>query len=151
MSEPEHVRETGRWLRFAHDDQRGAEALLERSDVPPRLACFLAQQAAEKSIKAALIFLQTEFPFRHDLDLLRDLLPDSWALKETPTDLGALSAWATRGRYPGDLPEPSQEDAKAAIEKARKVYETALEDLEERGYNENDEVTSDEAAEEETS
>lgn len=103
MSEPEHVRETGRWLRFAHDDQRGAEALLERDDVPPRLACFLAQQAAEKSIKAALIFLQTEFPFRHDLDLLRDLLPDDWALKETPTGLGALSAWAARGRYPGDL------------------------------------------------
>jgi len=151
MSEPEHVRETGRWLRFAHDDQRGAEALLERSDVPPRLACFLAQQAAEKSIKAALIFLQTEFPFRHDLDLLRDLLPDDWALKETPTGLSALSAWAARGRYPGDLPEATREDAKAAIEKARKVYETALDDLEEHGYDQKDEVTSDEAAEEETS
>ncbi|CAA9461915.1 MAG: hypothetical protein AVDCRST_MAG58-2761 [uncultured Rubrobacteraceae bacterium] len=151
MSEPEHVRETGRWLRFAHDDQRGAEALLERDDVPPRLACFLAQQAAEKSIKAALIFLQTEFPFRHDLDLLRDLLPDDWALKETPTGLGALSAWAARGRYPGDLPEATREDAKAAIEKARKVYETALADLEEHGYDQTDGESRAEAGEEETS
>lgn len=116
MSEPERLRETGRWLRFAHDDQRGAEALLEREDVPPRLTCFLAQQAAEKAIKAALIFLQIEFPFRHDLDLLRTLLPDGWTLKKTPTGLGALSAWAVRGRYPGDLPEATQEVAEAAVE-----------------------------------
>ncbi len=151
MSEPEHLRETGRWLRFAHDDQRGAEALLERGDVTPRLACFFAQQAAEKSIKAALIYLQTEFPFRHDLDLLRDLLPDDWALKETPTGLGALSAWVARGRYPSDLPEATQEDAKAAIEKARKVYETALEDLREHGYDQKDEREREEPDEEETS
>ena len=149
MSEPEHVRETERWLRFAHDDQRGAEALLDRSDVPPRLTCFLAQQAAEKSIKAALIFLQTEFPFRHDLDLLRDLLPDDWALKETPTGLSALSAWAARGRYPSDLPEATREDAKAAIEKARKVYETALEDLEEHGYDQTDGEPREEPSQEE--
>lgn len=54
MSESERLRETGRWPRFAHDDQRGAEALLEREDVPPRLACFFAQQAAKRAIKAAL-------------------------------------------------------------------------------------------------
>lgn len=149
MSEPEHVRETGRWLRFAHDDQRGAEALLERSDVPPRLACFFAQQAAEKSIKAALIFLQTEFPFRHDLDLLRDLLPDNWALKETPTGLGTLSVWVARSRYPGDLPEATREDAKAAIEKGRKVYETALADLEEHGYDQTDREPREEPSQEE--
>ncbi|MGF1514300.1 MAG: HEPN domain-containing protein [Elainellaceae cyanobacterium] len=29
------------------------------------MAQFLSQQAAEKSLKAALIFLQIEFPLRH--------------------------------------------------------------------------------------
>ena len=123
--------------------------MFERSDVPRRLACFLAQQAVGKSIKAALIYLQKEFPFRYALDLLRDLLPDDWALKETPTDLGALSAWAVRGRYPGDLPEATREDAKAAIEKARKIYETALEDLEEHGYDKRDGEPREEPSQEE--
>ncbi|MGF1472328.1 MAG: HEPN domain-containing protein [Rubrobacteraceae bacterium] len=151
MSESERLRETGRWLRFAHDDLRGAEALLEREDVPPRLSCFIAQQAAEKAIKAALIFLQIEFPFRHDLDLLRTLLPDGWTLKETPESLGSLSAWAVRGRYPGDLPDATEEQAEAAIQQAREVYETILKDLEAHGYGFQDVEVQDESAEGETS
>lgn len=150
MSESECLRETGRWLRFAHDDQRGPEALLEREDVPPRLTCFLAQQAAEKAIKAALIFLQIEFPFRHDLDLLRTLLPDGWTLKNTPTSLSALSTWAVRGRYPSDLPDATQEVAEAAVEQAREVYETALKDLENHGYDQENEEEQDEPAEKES-
>lgn len=151
MSESERLRETGRWLRFAHDDQRGAEALLEREDVPPRLACFFAQQAAEKAIKAALIFLQIEFPFRHDLDLLRTLLPDDWTLKGTPESLAALSAWAVRGRYPGDLPDATEEQAEAAIEQARNVYENTLKDLETHGYKAQDDELRDDTDEEENS
>ena len=148
MSEPERLRETGRWLRFAHDDRRGAEALLEREDVPPRLACFFAQQASEKAIKAALIFLQIEFPFRHDLDLLRTLLPDGWTLKETPESLGALSAWAVRGRYPGDLPDATEEQAETAVEQAREVYETTVKDLEAHGYEAQEEPRDDSDEEE---
>lgn len=98
-------------------------------------ACFLSQQAAEKTVKAALVFLQVEFPCRHDLGLLRTYLPDGWLLKETPADLDDLSQWAVEGRYPGPPREASEADAEIAVRLAREAYEAALEDLERHGYD----------------
>jgi len=72
----EHEQEIHRWLRYAREDLMAAEEMNAATSLPPRHACYLAQQAAEKALKAALIFLQVEFPFRHDLDELRDLLPE---------------------------------------------------------------------------
>ncbi len=134
MSEPEHLAEVGRWLRFAREDLSTAELIVEH-DRPARQACFHAQQAAEKAIKAALVFLQVEFPYRHDLDFLRTLLPDGWLLKENPPDLAELTAWAVRARYPmGGSREATEEGAKTAVEQASEVLETALEDLKRYGY-----------------
>lgn len=146
MSEPERLRETGRWLRFAREDLSAAERMVERREVP-RHACFLSQQAAEKAVKAALVFLQVEFPYRHDLALLRIHLPDGWLLKENPADLDDLSQWAVEGRYPGSLREASEEDAKAAVGLARETYEAALEDLKRHGYDPDDGKGRREAAE----
>ncbi len=134
MSEPERLAEVGRWLRFAREDLSTAELLVER-DRPARQACFHAQQAAEKTIKAALVFLQVEFPYRHDLDFLRTLLPDGWLLRENPPDLAELTAWAVRARYPmGGSPEATLEGAETAVEQSREVLGTALEDLKRYGY-----------------
>jgi HEPN domain-containing protein len=53
---PEEVEAEGRrWLRFATEDLDLAERDLEDARTVPRGACLHAQQAAEKSIKAALI------------------------------------------------------------------------------------------------
>jgi HEPN domain-containing protein len=38
--------------------------------------CWFAQQAAEKALEAALVLEGIKFPLRHDLDALRNLLPD---------------------------------------------------------------------------
>lgn len=133
MSDPERLTETGRWLRYAHEDLRAAEVLIEQ-EMAPRQACFQAQQTAEKAIKSALVFLQIEFPYRHDLDFLRNLLPDGWLLKDRPPDLAELTAWAIRGRYPLDLREATAEDAQITLGLAREVYKTALEDLKRYGY-----------------
>ena len=56
MNEAEHLVETRRWLRYAAEDLRGAEALLREGAGEPRHACYNAQQAAEKALKAALVF-----------------------------------------------------------------------------------------------
>ena len=133
MSEPERLAEVGRWLRFAGEDLSTAE-LISEQERPSRQACSHAQQAAEKAIKAVLIFLQVDFSYRHDLDYLRTLLPDGWLLKDNPPDLAEMSAWAVRGRYPGDLREAKREDAQITIEQAREVLETAREDLARYGY-----------------
>ncbi|MBA4115623.1 MAG: HEPN domain-containing protein [Rubrobacter sp.] len=150
MSDPEVLSVLRHWLRYAWDDLRTAEVLLEGSGIP-RISCFHAQQAAEKSIKAIFVFLQVDFPFTHNLDRLRDLLPDDWAVKRDFPDLASLSEWAVEPRYPGDLREATQEDAEAAIEKARAVYEITMKDLEVHGYDYTNEEPGEEPAEGETS
>lgn len=138
MTDPDVLEEVGRWLRYAREDLRAAELLGEQDGVP-RASCFHAQQAAEKTIKGSLIFLQTDFPRTHNLQLLVNLLPEGWGLSEEPSRLSSLSDWAVESRYPGDTPEATQEDAKAAVEQAREVLQTALEDLESHGYAPDDE------------
>ncbi len=46
MSDPELLKEVGRWLRYAGDDLQIAEIIVEREQVP-RAACFHAQQSAD--------------------------------------------------------------------------------------------------------
>lgn len=43
------------WTNYAESDLRAASALLESGEFFPRQVCFLAQQCAEKAIKAIQI------------------------------------------------------------------------------------------------
>jgi HEPN domain-containing protein len=75
MNSPERLDEICRWIRFAREDLEADEALLATENFVPRHVCWLAQQAAEKVLKGALVSEGVDFPFRHDLDALRNLLP----------------------------------------------------------------------------
>ena len=82
MPDDEHIKLTREWLRYAREDLDGAENVV--ANLPafaPRHACFFAQQAAEKALKAVLIYLQIDYPRRHNLDGLRDLIPAGWNVK----------------------------------------------------------------------
>lgn len=105
MSDPEHVLEAGRWLRYAREDLEAGERMLADSSFAPRHTCLLAQQAGEKALKAALIYLQADYPHRHDLDVLRNLISGGWEIKSGHDYLSDLSDWAVESRYPGDWPE----------------------------------------------
>jgi len=74
-------KEARRWLRYVGEDLVTAERIAASRTMPPLNACYHAQQAVEKSLKAALIFAKIGFAFRHDLDFLRDLLPPNWNVK----------------------------------------------------------------------
>jgi HEPN domain-containing protein len=54
--------EAERWLAYAHSALDAGLALLRAQDHYPRQACFLAQQAAEKALKAILVLLEANFP-----------------------------------------------------------------------------------------
>jgi HEPN domain-containing protein len=91
---------------------------------PPFLypACFHAQQAAEKYLKALLTWHQIEFPKTHAIEQLLDLVKQADA--ETASSLRdavALTPYGVDIRYPGDQPEPSLEEARDAVEVARRV------------------------------
>ena len=135
MSEAEQLIEVRRWLRYAEEDLVAAEAMVGQPEMAPRHACWLAQQAAEKALKAVLVFLQIDFPRRHDLDMLRNLVPVGWRLKEELPDLAELTEWAVEARYPGDWPEATGSDARSAVQQARAVWLSACADLARHGLD----------------
>ena len=73
-------------------------------------------------------------PKSHDLDMLKNLLPDGWDVKTRFTELSELSFWAVESRYPGDLPEATAEDADIALALAREVLASVESGLRDHGY-----------------
>ena len=132
MSEPENRSHARIWLRYAAEDLEAAQELLDAS-VSPRHVCFLAQQSAEKAIKAVLVFLQVDFPKSHDLEALANLLPDDCRIRGLRAELPALTEWAIEARYPGNWPEASTADAENSIRTVKEVVSAAESDLESRG------------------
>ena len=135
MQVNDRFQSTSRWLRYAEEDLITAETLLKQPHVPPRQACWLAQQATEKALKAVLIFLEIDFPRTHDLDALRNLVPESWHLKTAHPDLSDLTRWVAEARYPEDMQEATNTDASEAVEKARAVWTSVSTELAQHGYH----------------
>jgi len=120
------------WLNYAKTDLHAASALLDSSGFFPRQICFFAQQCAEKTIKAILVFEEVNFPKSHDLDRLRDLIPDGWKFKEKFPDLAELTIWAIESRYPGNTPDVVESEAKETLQLAEAVFDAVKEELERR-------------------
>jgi len=134
MSEAEQRSQAvSRWMNYAWMDLEAARVDLEHG-VAASIVCFHAQQTAEKAIKACYVWLNAEFPFIHHLDRLRNELPGEWPLKALFPDLSLLTFWAADGRYPGDWPEATNEEAEEALSLAEKVFEQVLHELKKRGY-----------------
>ena len=129
MNDGDSLTEARQWLRYAREDLAAAEAMSMEQTVPARIICWLAQQAAEKAIKSALVFLAIDFPKTHDLDALRNLLPGGWDLTRTSEDLAELTEWSVEARYPGDWPEATGADALRALAKAKAVLQSVTDNL----------------------
>ena len=122
--------ESVRWLRFAVEDLDAAEALRSAPGVAARHVATLAQQSAEKAVKAGLVLLDIDPP---RTELLVDLLPDDWAVHESSVDLACLSLWLVESRYPGEWPETTEAGAVGALADARHVVAMMTSDLRARG------------------
>ena len=127
-----NANEAKRWINYSKKDLSAASVLLDSGEFFPRQICFLAQQAAEKAIKAVLVFEEVDFPKNHDLDRLRDLIPDGWKVKKTFPDLAALTIWAVESRYPGDVPDVVEAEARETFSLAQNVYQTIADEMNER-------------------
>lgn len=115
------------WLAKADDDLTIAELVL-RSDVGVEwAACFHAQQAAEKAVKAVLVHSGIDFPKSHRLDRLAGLLPASSEPRFDIAALTELAPWAVAGRYPEDIPNPTATEARHVVELARAAVRLAHE------------------------
>ncbi len=81
----------------------------------PENVVYLAQQAAEKSIKAALNHLRISFPFVHELGTLVALFPDE-LLPPGSFDLSVLNPYASALRYEEPNAELKKEEINACLE-----------------------------------
>lgn len=114
--------QVSQWLKFAHNDLVVAHHACE--DMHPKqifISCYHCQQAAEKALKAFLIFKEQTFPFTHDLDWLCRLCSDiTDKFEDIANDCTDLTPYATQARYPNNE-EITEPEAESALRKAERI------------------------------
>lgn len=115
------------WLRKALHDLQSAEWLLARPDPLSSAAGFHCQQAAEKVLKAYLTWRDEPFERTHSLvALVAMCLPFDASFDTLRTAATTLTPYAVALRYPGDLPELTEGEAREALRLAREVWDFVL-------------------------
>jgi len=114
-----------KWLDKAAQDLLLADRAMQSPRLPA-LACFHAQQAAEKTLKGAVAAAGVpDIPRVHSLLPLAGILEDRrQPLPFPPEQLASLDPYAVAARYP-DEPEPSEQAAAQAIALAQEIYQWA--------------------------
>ena len=126
---PPELREVQAWIEKADRDRRTAEAALAEHPPITDTAAFHAQQAAEKLLKAHLVFRELEFERIHDLEALAEHCAQCDAtFLELKPKVAPLTAYAVRFRYPGPA-DPSVEEVRAALEVVDTVRQFVLDRL----------------------
>jgi len=132
MRTPEQVRWdfVQQWLNKAKHDLNAAEVLHKSEIESFEITSFHAQQAAEKFIKAILVRHQVEFPKTHDIAKLRNLiLKIDKVLFEKLEPADILTPYGVEFRYPGDLPDLTQQQAENALQVALQMKQIILNHL----------------------
>jgi len=111
------------WLRTALGDLAAAVVLIDNAGVAPRQAAYLAQQAAEKALKATIALQGIEPPYTHDLVFLLERSPGEAGLRAVHVDIVALSGAETVARHPelDDLPYEPEEAQQLVADASRLV------------------------------
>ena len=115
------------WLTKAAHDLRAAEYLAHAEQPLLDIAVYHCQQAMEKALKGFLTAASRPFPKTHTLVPLVELAMEVDASFEGLRDPAeALSPFAWRFRYPGDVLEPSEAESREALEQAREALDFVL-------------------------
>jgi len=123
------LREVQAWIHKAENDFRNIELVLPAPDAPFDTVCFHAQQAAEKYLKALLVFLSIPFGRTHDLPELVALLPVDCLVQSEVGDLTELTDAAVATRYPGDIEEYDRATTESMVQTAYGVRSAVLKEL----------------------
>ena len=137
------------WLEKARRDLVTAQTGIDSSEPFSDIICFHTQQAAEKYIKAYLIWQKVEFPKTHSLeDLLLLAAQKDKSFLELIEDANMLTPYAVEIRY-GESDEPIIDDAKQAIEIAEEIKDFVQQKLPDQiliepedGSNDESDITS---------
>ncbi|UCE58331.1 MAG: HEPN domain-containing protein [Phycisphaerales bacterium] len=112
------------WATHADDDLRVAQhTLVLPADCPYRLVAYHAQQCAEKYLKGFLVLQGVDFPYTHNIALLRELCAERAPWSEELRDAEELTPFAIAARYPGNDEPVDEAEARRAVEIAMCVRE----------------------------
>jgi HEPN domain-containing protein len=123
-ADPSPRGEARRWIALVEEDLAVAEAAMVLSPPRPGAAAYHLQQAAEKTVKAALILEGRAFRRIHDLTALladADISADLSAADKA--FMAEMTAWGAAWRYPGleEEPPPDQRDLDRAFALVRSL------------------------------
>lgn len=116
------------WIERAEADLKAAEILIEADPLILDIACFHCQQAVEKFLKGYLVFNDVDFPFTHSLEYLLELCSESDNEFST-LEIGHLTQFAVRMRYPHDSFAPDKEESIFYFEVTARVKKMVQERL----------------------
>lgn len=123
------------WIDKANEDLAVAQVLMNAKPRFLNAIGFHAQQAAEKYVKAFLVWKQIDFPKTHNIAALLTLIcPSNEGLSESLHSTIILSRYCVEVRYPADLPELSLNDANTALELAKTTQTEVFAALQKDGY-----------------
>ncbi len=118
------------WVKKADDDELNIKSILKHQDGTSNWVGFLAQQMAEKYLKALLVFHKRGYPKIHDLlriaSLIAPLAENVLAFDE---ELRRLTRLYIIDRYPGEMAELSWKEAEDAYAAARRIKEFVLSEI----------------------
>jgi len=124
MRAEESKEDAAAWLDIARDDLRAGEKALSGDDPLPRDACFHAQQAAEKYLKAYLVFRGFHPRRTHDLELLLEECADfDPRFRGLAAACEFLNPFAIEARYPSRIAEYTVEQAGRGLDLAERIAE----------------------------
>ena len=113
------------WWALSASDLRVARVVLDLAPPEWHVACFHAQQAAEKALKALLEAHEFPVPRTHDLALLVQRLSVVGPTHEVVEPAIRLSIHGVGPRYPGPSGEATEVDARTAVADAAAIREWA--------------------------
>jgi len=126
MSARAELSEHEEWLRFASGDLETARIVLAAPNGAPAAVIFHAQQAAEKALKAVLIFQSMLVPRTHDIALLWRMVSSYADTDVTEDELNWLTRSGTGSRYPDMHIDTNRADAARAVEIAEIINDDAV-------------------------
>lgn len=124
---PREDPEVKAWLAIVDEDRRVAALAVDQE--PPLVgpACFHAQQAAEKALKAMVVALDLPVPGTHDLvalvRLVETRIPEVVSLREAAA---LVSTYGVSSRYPVLHPAASAAEAREANAQSESIVAWVL-------------------------
>lgn len=119
------MQEHEKWLKIVHEDLTAAKALIKIELFST--VTYHCQQAAEKSLKAYLVFKKHPVIKTHDLVQLLELcmkFSNDFKMIYEPTKL--LNPFSSKSRYPTEYDIPDLADSKLAIKHMQSIVNFVL-------------------------